>query len=152
MLVEQRMEQLGLKAADPVRRDNRVAALQHGDLVYLSGRTPVYPDGSRLTGRVGSDLTLQQGYQGARQTAVNLLGELKEFIGDLDNVTQVVKLLCVVNTADGFHDTSQVADGASDLLFELYGERGRHTRSAVGISCPAGNAAIEIEMVVAVEA
>ena len=151
MLIEQRLEQMGLKAAPPVVRENRVAALKHGDLVYLSGRTPVYPDGTRVTGKVGSDLTLEEGYEGARQTAVNLLGELKEFIGDLDRVTQVVKLLCMVNTAEGFYETSRVADGASDLLFELYGEKGRHSRSAVGISCPAGNGAIEIEMVVAVE-
>ena len=151
MRVEQRLEELGLKAASPVSRSNRVAALQHGDLVYLSGRTPVYPDGTRTDGKVGSDLSLEEGYQAARQTAVNLLGELKEFIGDLDRVTQVIKLLCMVNSADGFYDTSQVSDGASDLLYELYGERGKHSRSAVGIACPAGNAAIEIEMVVAVE-
>lgn len=151
MRVERRLEELGLKAGAPVQRTNRLAALKHGDLVYLSGRTPVYPDGTRVIGKVGSDLTLEEGYEGARQTAVNLLGELKELIGDLDRVTQVIKLLCMVNTADGFHDTSLVADGASDLLFELYGEKGRHTRSAVGIACPAGNACIEIEMVVAVE-
>ena len=151
MRIEQQLEQLGLKAAPPVSRSNRTAALKHGDLVYLSGRTPVYPDGTRVNGKVGSDLTLAEGYQGARQTAVNLLGELKEFIGDLDKVTQVIKLLCMVNTAEGFYETSRVADGASDLLFELYGEKGRHARSAVGIACPAGNACIEIEMVVAVE-
>ena len=151
MRIEQQLEQLGLKAAPPVSRSNRTAALKHGDLVYLSGRTPVYPDGTRVNGKVGSDLTLEEGYQGARQTAVNLLGELKEFIGDLDKVTQVIKILCMVNTAEGFYETSRVADGASDLLFELYGEKGRHARSAVGIACPAGNACIEIEMVVAVE-
>ena len=151
MRIEQQLEQLGLKAAPPVSRSNRTAALKHGDLVYLSGRTPVYPDGTRVNGKVGNDLTLEEGYQGARQTAVNLLGELKEFIGDLDKVTQVIKLLCMVNTAEGFYETSRVADGASDLLFELYGEKGRHARSAVGIACPAGNACIEIEMVVAVE-
>ena len=151
MRIEQQLEQLGLKAAPPVSRSNRTAALKHGDLVYLSGRTPVYPDGTRVNGKVGSDLTLEEGYQGARQTAVNLLGELKEFIGDLDKVTQVIKLLCMVNTAEGFYETSRVADGASDLLFELYGEKGKHARSAVGITCPAGNACIEIEMVVAVE-
>ena len=151
MRVEQQLADLGLKAAPPASRSNRAAALKHGDLVYLSGRTPVYSDGTRLNGKVGSDLTLAEGYQGARQTAVNLLGELKEFIGDLDKVTQVIKLLCMVNTAEGFYETSRVADGASDLLFELYGEKGRHARSAVGIACPAGNACIEIEMVVAVE-
>ena len=151
MRVEQRMEELGLKPGALVHRTNRVAALQHGDLVYLSGRTPVYADGSRVNGKVGSDLTLEQGYEGARQAGVNLLNELKEFIGDLDRVTQVIKLLCMVNTAEGFYQTSEVSDGASDLLFELYGERGRHARSAVGIDCPAGNACIEIEMVVAIE-
>ena len=102
MRVEQRMEKLGLKPGALVHRTNRVAALQHGDLVYLSGRTPVYADGGRVNGKVGSDLTLEQGYEGARQAGVNLLNELREFIGDLDRVTQVIKLLCMVNTAEGF--------------------------------------------------
>ena len=151
MRVEQRLAELGLQAAPPVLRDNRVGASRHGDLGYLSGRGPVYADGTTTTGKVGSDLTFDQGYEAARQTAVNLLGELKELIGDLDRVTQVVKVLSMVNTADGFFDTSGVSNGASDLLYELYGEKGRHARSAVGISCPAGNIAVEIEMVVAVE-
>ena len=152
MHVEQRLEELGLKAAPARINANRVGAVRHGDLVYLSGKTPVYSDGKpRKKGKIGSDLTVEDGYEGARQTAVNLLGALKDCIGDLDKVTQVVRLLCMVNAAEGFYDTPKVADGASDLLVELYGEKGKHARSAVGIGCPAGNNMIEIEMIVAVE-
>ena len=151
MLVEQRLEEMGLKAGPSEPRTNRVGAVRHGDVVYLAGKTPIYSDGRKAIGKVGGELTLEEGYEGARQTAVNLLGALKECIGDLDRVTQVVKLLCMVNTADDFYDTSKVADGASDLLLELYGEKGKHARSAVGIACPAGNLCIEIEMIVAVE-
>jgi len=152
MRIEQRLEELGLKAAPARVNPNRVGAVKHGDLVYLSGKTPVYSDGKpRQKGKIGSDLTLEEGYEGARQTAVNLLGALKDCIGDLDQVTQVVKLLCMVNTADGFYEAHKVADGASDLLVELYGEKGMHARSAVGIACPGGNNMIEIEMIVAVE-
>ena len=152
MRVEKRLEEMGLTLpmGRPVRA-NRVYALKTGNYVYVSGSTANYPDGRRLTGKVGRDVTVEEAYDGARQAAVNLLGSLKECIGDLDQVKQIVKLLCLVNTAEDFYDSPSVANGASDLMIELYGERGRHTRSAVGIACPAGNSVIEVEMMVEVE-
>jgi len=151
MRIEKRMEELGMEmpTARPVR-NNRVYAMRTGNIVYVSGSTANYSDGRRVMGKVGRDVTVDEAYQGARQSAVNLLASLKECIGDLDNVRQIVKLLCLVNTAEDFYDAPSVANGASDVLVELYGERGRHARSAVGIACPAGNSCIEVEMVVEV--
>ena len=151
MKVEQALADRNLTWATPRPQTNRVAAVQHGDLVYLSGRAPVDAEGKLVSGKVGRDCTPEEAYEGAKQAMVNLLGALKTEIGDLDRVTRVVKVLCLVNTADDFHDPGKVADGASDLLVELYGERGRHARSAVGIACPAAGLCIEIEMIVAVE-
>ncbi|MCE2465829.1 MAG: RidA family protein [Dehalococcoidia bacterium] len=151
MRIEKRMEELGMEmpTARPVRA-NRVYAMRTGNIVYVSGSTANYPDGRRVMGKVGRDVTVEEAYQGARQAAINLLASLKECIGDLDDVRQIVKLLCMVNTAEDFYDAPSVANGASDVMVELYGERGRHARSAVGIACPAGNSCIEVEMVVEV--
>jgi enamine deaminase RidA (YjgF/YER057c/UK114 family) len=151
MRIEKRMEELGMEmpTARPVRA-NRVYAMRTGNIVYVSGSTANYPDGRRVLGKVGRDVTVEEAYQGARQAAINLLASLKECIGDLDDVRQIVKLLCMVNTAEDFYDAPSVANGASDVFVELYGERGRHARSAVGIACPAGNSCIEVEMVVEV--
>ena len=102
-------------------------------------------------GKLGSDLTIEQGYDSARQTMLNLLSSLKGEIGDLDRVKRVVKLLCMINAAPDFGDTPKVANGASDLLISLYGEAGRHARSAVGMATLPGGMAVEIEMVVEVE-
>jgi enamine deaminase RidA (YjgF/YER057c/UK114 family) len=152
MHVEKRLEELGLTlTTGRPERANRLYACRTGNIVYVSGSTANYPDGRRLTGKVGRDVTVEEAYDGARQAAVNLLGSLKDCIGDLDQVKQIVKLLCLVNTAEDFYDPPSVANGASDLLAELYGERGRHARSAVGIACPAGNSVIEVEMIVEVE-
>ena len=151
MRIEKRMEELGMEmpTARPVRA-NRVYAMRTGNIVYVSGSTANYPDGRRVMGKVGRDVTVEAAYQGARQAAINLLASLKECIGDLDDVRQIVKLLCMVNTAEDFYDAPSVANGASDVMVELYGQRGRHARSAVGIACPAGNSCIEVEMVVEV--
>ena len=151
MRIEKRMEELGMEmpTARPVRA-NRVYAMRTGNIVYVSGSTANYPDGRRVMGKVGRDVTVEEAYQGARQAAINLLASVKECIGDLDDVRQIVKLLCMVNTAEDFYDAPSVANGASDVMVELYGERGRHARSAVGIACPAGNSCIEVEMVVEV--
>ena len=132
-------------------RANRLYAKQVGNTVYVSGSTASYPDGRRVTGKVGRDVTVEEAYEGAKQAAVNLLAGVKECVGDLDRVTQVVKLLCMVNNAEDFYDAPSVANGASDLLMELYGEKGRHARSAIGVACPAGNSCIEVEMIVEVE-
>jgi enamine deaminase RidA (YjgF/YER057c/UK114 family) len=130
---------------------NFVPAVRTGNLVFLSGHGAGLPEGGFLhLGKLGSDLTIEQGYDCARVTMLNLLTSLKEEIGDLDRVTRVIKLLCMINCAPDFGDTPAVANGASDLLVNLYGESGRHARSAVGMGSLPFGMPVEIEMVVEV--
>jgi enamine deaminase RidA (YjgF/YER057c/UK114 family) len=150
MEIEKKLEELGLSPFASPAKPNRAGALQVGNLVFLSGKTPVYPDGRRMTGKVGTDLDTAEAYQGARQTMVNLLGELKETIGDLDRVKGIVKVFCMVNAAPDFGEPSQVADGASDLLLELYGDRGKHARTAIGVASIVAGLCFEADMIVEV--
>ena len=152
MAIETKLSQMGLKlpvAGRPVA--NYVPAVRSGNLVFLSGHGPVLDDGSLITGKVGADLTLDEGYNAARQVALILLASLKSEIGDLDRVHRVVKLLGMVNCTPDFTDQPKVINGASDLLVELFGEKGRHARSAVGMNALPMNIAVEIEMIVEIE-
>lgn len=119
-------------------------------LVYTSGRTPRRRDGSFITGKLGDGLSVKEGYEAAQLTVLNLLASLKAEIGDLDRVSQVVKILAMVNSTQDFIEQPAVANGASDLLVEIFGERGRHARSAIGMEALPFNVAIEIEMIVEV--
>ena len=151
MTIEAKLKEMGLElpaAAQPVA--NYVSAVRTGRLVFLSGHGPIRNDGSLITGKVGADLTTEEGYQAARQVALVLLASLKDEIGDLDKVVRVVKLLGMVNCPADFTDQPKVINGASDLLVELYGDRGRHARSAVGMAALPMNIAVEIEMIVEV--
>lgn len=151
---EDKLKELGYELP-PARRSNVgnfVSAVRTGNLVYLSGTGPGLPEGGLLhVGKLGSDLTIEQGYDCARQTMLNLLTNLKGEIGDLDKMKRVVKLLCMINAAPDFGDTPRVANGASDLLIGIYGEKGRHARSAVGMATLPGGMPVEIEMIVEVE-
>ena len=107
---------------------------------------------SSYKGKLGSDLTVEQGYEAARLCCLQLLANMKAVIGDLDKVVRFVKLLSTVNSAPDFGEQPQVANGCSDLLIELYGEKaGRHARSAIGMGALPGNCAVEIEMIVQIE-
>ena len=119
-------------------------------LVYTSGRTPRRRDGSVITGKLGDGLSVKEGYEAAQLTVLNLLASLKAEIGDLDRVSQVVKILAMVNSTQDFIEQPAVANGASDLLVEIFGERGRHARSAIGVEALPFNVAIEIEVIVEV--
>ena len=152
MKIEAKLTQMGLKlpaAGKPVA--NYVPAVRTGNLIFLSGHGPVLDDGSLITGKVGADLTLDEGYNAARQVALILLASLKSEIGDLDKVRRVVKLLGMVNCAPDFVDQPAVINGASDLLVEIFGDKGRHARSAVGMNALPMNIAVEIEMIVEIE-
>lgn len=140
--------ELDLKANAPLA--NYVPAVRTGNLVFLSGHGPVH-EGKLIRGRLGGNLDVEQGREAARAVAVQLLASLRAEIGSLDRVSRIVKLLCLVNSTRKFKDHPQVANGASDLLVEVFGERGKHARSAIGVpSLPAGMA-VEIEMVVEVD-
>ena len=120
-------------------------------LVYMAGHVARRPDGSLVAGKLGADLTVEQGCEAARITMLNLLGSLKARIGELDRVTRVVKLLCMVNCTPEFGQQPAVANGASDLLVEVFGDKGRHARSAVGMAALPNNVCVEIEMIVEVQ-
>ena len=107
-------------------------------------------DGTTPNGKVGKDLTLDEGYEAARLVGINLLARLKSTLGDLDRVERIVKLLSMVNCTPEFNQQPQVANGCSDLLVEVFGEKGRHARSAVGMSSLPNDIPVEIEMVVEV--
>ena len=152
--VENKLKELGYELPPPrtTMAGNFVPAVRTGNLVYLSGHGPSLPEGGfSHVGKVGADLTIEQGYDAARQTMLNLLTSLKGEIGDLDKVKRVIKLLCMVNASLDFRESPAVANGASDLLVSLYGDSGRHARSAVGMGMLPSQMAVEIEMIVEVE-
>lgn len=149
---EAKLKELGLelfKPSAPVA--NYVKATRTGNLVYLAGHGPTKADGTNITGKVGKDLTLEQGYAAARQTGIALLSTLKSEIGDLSKVKRIVKVLGMVNCTDTFTDQSKVINGFSDLMVEVFGEKGKHARSAVGMYMLPSNIAVEIEIIVEVE-
>jgi enamine deaminase RidA (YjgF/YER057c/UK114 family) len=125
-------------------------AKRHKDLVFLSGHGPI-EGGNLITGKVGADLTLEQGVHAAHVTGLNLLATLKAEFDDLENVVSVLKLLGMVNVAPGFDQIPAVINGCSDLFVEVFGHKiGRHARSAVGMAELPFGMAVEIEAVVAV--
>jgi len=154
MDIERKLKEMGYELSPPRRSSvgNFIPTVRTGNLVYLSGQGPGLPNGGFLhLGKLGAGLSVEQGYDCARQVMLNLLSSLKEEIGDLDRVRRVVKLLCMINSAPDFEDTPGVANGASDLLIQLYGEAGRHARSAVGMATLPSGMPVEIEMIVEVE-
>ena len=151
MEIEKKLRELGITLPEP---PEPVAAylptVQVGDLLFLSGTT-CYLDGEILyTGRVGEELTLEEGYAAARQTALNLLSVIQAALGDLDRVERVVKLNGYVNSAREFDRQPEVINGASDLLEEVFDERGRHARTALGVSALPFHIPVEIELIVQV--
>jgi enamine deaminase RidA (YjgF/YER057c/UK114 family) len=150
--IDEKLKQMGIKlpeASAPVA--NYVPTVRTGNLLYVSGVGPAArEDGTVPTGKVGQDLTLEEGYEAARLVGINLIARLKGALGDLERVKQVVKLLSMVNTSPDFTQTPAVANGCSDLLVEVFGDRGRHARSAVGMAALPNNIPVEIEMIVEV--
>jgi enamine deaminase RidA (YjgF/YER057c/UK114 family) len=152
MRVEKKLKELGLELPDvPKPMANYVTAVRSGNLVFLSGHGPVKEDGALITGKVGNGRTWEQGYEDAKRVTLGLLSSLKAEIGDLDKVRRVIKLLGMVNCTPDFGDQPKVINGASDLLVELFGEKGKHARSAVGMNALPLNISVEIEMIVEVE-
>lgn len=130
---------------------NYVKYVRTGNLIFLSGHGPTNADGSLRTGKLGGGLGIEEGYAAARQTTIQLLATLLAATGDLNKVKRIVKVLGMVNSAPDFTDQPKVINGCSDLLVAVFGEKGRHARSAVGMAALPGNMCVEIEMVVEVE-
>ena len=149
--VEDRLKEMGIELPLPrAPAGNYVSAVRTGNLVFLAGVGPRKPNGELVIGKVGRDLTVEQGYEAARWCAVSLLTNLRAEIGDLDNVVRMVKLLGMVNSDPDFTQPPAVMNGCSDLLVEVLGDRGRHARCAVGMATLPNGMAVEVESVVEV--
>jgi enamine deaminase RidA (YjgF/YER057c/UK114 family) len=147
--IESRLQELGITLPDsPAPVANYVPVVRTGNLIYLSGVGPTAKsDGSEYKGKLGDSVSVDEGYDAARLTAVNLIARLKGYLGNLDRVTQIVKLLSMVNATPDFTEPPAVSNGCSDLLVEVFGERGRHARSAIGVATLPGGMPIEIELI-----
>ena len=128
---------------------NYVDSAQVGNLLFLAGNT-AGPDW-KYKGKVGKDLTVQEGYDNARQVGLIMLAKVRAALGSLERVKRVAKVLGMVNSAEGFGDQPRVMNGFSDLMVEVFSEAGKHARSAVGMAALPGNSAVEVEMIVQVE-
>lgn len=149
---ETRLKEKGIVLTAPGKPvANYVNAVRVGNLLYLAGKGPTKPDGSNITGKVGKDLTIEQGYEAARLTAINHLAVLKAELGSLNKVKRIVKVLGMVNCTEDFKDQPKVVNGYSDLMVEIFGEKGKHARSAVGMYALPSNIAVEVEVIVEVE-
>ncbi len=149
--VEERLEALGLQLPPPPSPVAAyVSTVRTGDLVFVSGHGPMRDGRFTGIGKLGRDLDIEAGYQAARLVMLNCLASVKAEIGDLDKITRIVKVLGMVNSAPGFEQQPAVINGASDLLIEILGDRGRHARSAVGMAELPFGISVEIEMVVEV--
>lgn len=149
---EQKLQQLGIVLPVPSKPvATYVNAVRTGNLIYLSGKGPTNADGTDITGKLGKDLSIEQGYAAAKSTGINLLAALKAEIGSLDKVKRIVKVLGMVNCTAEFTDQPKVINGFSDFMVEIFGEKGKHARSAVGMNALPKNIAVEIEMIVEVE-
>lgn len=129
---------------------NYVHAVQSGNLLFLAGKGPKKDDGKNVVGKVGADLSLEEGNVAARWAAINQLAVLKAELGNLNKVKRIVKVKGMVNATPDFTDHSKVINGFSDLMVEVFGDRGKHARAAVGMGSLPGNMAVEVEMVVEV--
>jgi enamine deaminase RidA (YjgF/YER057c/UK114 family) len=130
---------------------NYVKAVRTGNLLFLAGHGPTKADGSNITGKVGKDLTIEQGYEAAKQTAIALLSTIKAEIGDLNKVKRIIKVNGWVNCPAEFTDQPKVINGCSDLLVAVFGDKGKHARAALGANALPSNIAVEIEMVIELE-
>ena len=148
MDVENKLKAMGLELpATAPPPPGRAGAVKVGNILFVGGHTP----GQEHRGKLGEEITVEQGYEAARQACLACLADVKAVIGDLDKVKRVAKLLCMVNCTPDFGQQPQVANGATDLLSQLYGDAGAHARSAVGMCSLPNGACIEIEMIMEVE-
>ena len=130
---------------------NYVHVVRSGNLLFLAGKGPSKSDGTYITGKVGKYLTIEKGSEAARLTAINQLAVLKAELGSLNKVKRIIKVLGMVNCEADFKDHPKVINGFSDLLVEVFGEKGKHARSAVGMCSLPNNMAVEIELIVEIE-
>jgi enamine deaminase RidA (YjgF/YER057c/UK114 family) len=153
MSVHDRLEHLGIvlpQAAAPAA--NYVPTVVHHGLLHISGQIPFDEAGQLIRGRLGEDFTTKEGAAAARRCGIGLLAQMNAALGTLNRVNRVVKLGVFVNSTPDFTDQPKVANGASDLMVEVFGEKGRHARSAVGVAALPLGVAVEVDAIIAVDA
>jgi enamine deaminase RidA (YjgF/YER057c/UK114 family) len=151
MSIDNRLAELGItlpKPAAPVA--SYVPAVENGGLLHISGQICVTEDGNLILGRLGEDMNLERGVEAARRCGIMLLAQMQAALGSLDRVERVVKLGAFVNSTPNFTDQPKVANGASELMQQVFGEAGRHARSAVGVPVLPLGVAVEIDAVIEV--
>jgi enamine deaminase RidA (YjgF/YER057c/UK114 family) len=151
MSIDQRLAEIGLTLPQPAAPvASYVPAVEQGGLLHISGQISFAEDGSLIKGRLGEDMDVDTGIAAARRCGVMLLAQMKAALGSLDRVERIVKLGVFVNSAPAFVDQPKVANGASELMQEVFGESGRHARSAVGVTVLPLGVAVEVDAIVAV--
>lgn len=149
--VEERISELGIELGEPYKPvANYVSSVRSGNLVFMSGAGPEKSDGEYIKGKLGDELTIEEGYEAARLTAIVTLSALRDQVGDLNKVERIVKVKGMVNAIPSFTEHPAVINGFSDLMVEIFGERGKHARAAVGMGSLPMNIPCEIEMIVQV--
>lgn len=148
MIIERKINELGYELPNKSKTGILEMARRVGSLVITSGNGPFKDDKSIYIGRVGREVSLEQAKEAAKYCALNCLAAIKAEIGNLDQIESVVKVLGFVNSDDDFHDMPEVMNGFSEFIIEVFGDKGRHARSAIGTSNLPGNIPVEVEMVV----
>lgn len=152
MIIENRLKELGYDLPEtPTPLANYVPAVRTGNLFFFSGALPVRQGKPAYVGKIGGELTLEEGYDAAKITGLNLISQLKNQVGDLDKVIRIVKIQAFVASAPDFYQQPAVVNGASDLMAEVFGGKGRHARTAVAVPQLPLNVPVEVEMIVEVE-
>jgi enamine deaminase RidA (YjgF/YER057c/UK114 family) len=146
---EAKLKELGIVLPAPgAPTASYVNAVQTGNLLFLAGKGPLQQDGKDVVGRLGKDMTVEQGYQAARSVAIAHLAVLKKELGDLKRVTRIVKVLGMVNSDPAFTQQPAVVNGYSDLMVAVFGDKGKHARSAVGMAALPSGIPVEVEVIV----
>ena len=144
-----RLDSLGITLNTPGSPvANYVNIRQAGNILYLAGKGPSLPEGGYITGQIGNDLTVEEGYEAAKWAAIAQLSVLKDHLGDLNRVKQLLKVTGMVNAIPGFGDQPEVINGFSDTMVAVFGERGKHARAAVGMGSLPRNIAVEVDLIV----
>ncbi|HEY0750360.1 MAG TPA: RidA family protein [Chitinophagaceae bacterium] len=149
---EQRIKELGITLHEPSKpQASFVRVVKSGNLLFLAGHGPTKSDGSSITGKLGTDLNLDQGIEATKTAAINILSVLKYELNDLDRIKRIIKLTGWVNCDQNFTKQHLVMNGCSDLLVSIFGDQGKHARSSIGTNSLPNNIAVEIEMVIEIE-
>jgi enamine deaminase RidA (YjgF/YER057c/UK114 family) len=151
MDIYQRLQELNLEIPKVDSRFRFVPGVIAGDLLFVSGQTPEKDGVMQIVGRLGHDLSIEEGQKAARMAALNCIGEIEAVLGDLNKVKQFVRVIGYVRSAEGFGDQPYVINGASEVIEEIFGEKGKHARAALGTSELPFGAPVELEMIVQVD-